>query len=116
LRFKRSFSDWTEAVVFTPFELIERLLRLIPRPRKHTIRFHGILAPAAGYRAQVVPASKTPAPPKVAPGPERPAPYPLPWAELLRRVLLVDAFDCPCCHGRMRRLRLDGYTPTAYFA
>jgi hypothetical protein len=29
--------------VFTPFELIERLLPLVPRPRKHTIRFNGIL-------------------------------------------------------------------------
>jgi hypothetical protein len=50
LRFKRPFSDGTAAVLFTPFELIERLLPLVPRPRKHTIRFHGILAPAAGFR------------------------------------------------------------------
>jgi Putative transposase len=56
LRFKRPFSDGTTAVAFTPFELIERLLPLVPRPRKHTIRFHGILAPAAGFRSKVVPA------------------------------------------------------------
>ena len=36
-----------------------------------------------------------------------PAPPPrkahrLPWADLLRRVFLVDALDCPKCHGRMR--------------
>ena len=64
LRFKRPFADGTEAVVFTPFELIERLLPLIPRPRKHTIRFHGILAPAAGHRSKVVPASEAPTPAK----------------------------------------------------
>jgi len=85
--------------VFTPFELIERL---IPLPRKHTIRFHGILAPASGHRAMVVPATTTPAPPREATGPEPPARYQLPWAELLRRVFLVDALDCPRCHGRMR--------------
>jgi putative transposase/transposase-like zinc-binding protein len=102
LRFKRPFSDGTQAVVFTPFEFIERLLPLIPRPGKHTIRFHGILAPAAGYRAKVVPAAKAPAPTRQAPGPEPPARYRLPWAELLRRVFLVDALDCPRCHGRMR--------------
>jgi len=102
LRFKRPFSDGTEAVVFTPFELIERLLPLIPRPRKHTIRFHGILAPAAGYRAKVVPVAKTSEPPREAPGPEPPTPYRLPWADLLRRVFLVDALACPRCHGRMR--------------
>jgi len=72
LRFKRPFSDGTEAVVFTPFELIERLLPLVPRPRKHTIRFHGILAPAAGHRSKVVPMSKTEAPPKRPPAAERP--------------------------------------------
>jgi hypothetical protein len=102
LRFKRPFSDGTEAVAFTPFELIERLLPLVPRPRKHTIRFHGILAPAAGYRSKVVPATNRPAPPREGPARERPTPHRLPWADLLRRVFLVDALDCPRCHGRMR--------------
>jgi hypothetical protein len=80
----------------------ERLLPLIPRPRKHTIRFHGILAPAAGWRSKVVPSSKTEAPVKKPPAPERLTPYRLPWADLLRRVFLVDALECPRCHGRMR--------------
>jgi hypothetical protein len=102
LRFKRPFSDGTEAVVFTPFELTERLLPLVPRPRKHTIRFHGILAPAAGYRSAVVPASRTEAPPKSRPASERPTPYRLPWADLLRRVFLLDVLECPRCHGRVR--------------
>jgi hypothetical protein len=101
LRFKRRFSDGTAAVVFTPFELIERLLPLVPRPHKHTIRFHGILAPAAGYRSAVVPVSTAEAPPKRQP-PERPTPYRLPWADLLRRVFLLDLLECPRCHGRMR--------------
>lgn len=102
LRFKRRFTDGTEAVVFTPFELIERLLPLIPRPRKHTIRFHGILAPAAGYRSKVVPAADTSKSRKDTPGPEGPKRHRLPWAELLRRVFLVDVLDCPRCHARMR--------------
>jgi hypothetical protein len=102
LRFKRPFSDGTEAVVFTPFELIERLLPLVPRPRKHTIRFHGILAPAAGYRSTVVPASTTEAPLKTSPAPERHTLYRLPWADLLRRVFLLDVLECPRCHGRVR--------------
>ena len=76
--------------MFTPFELIERLLPLIPRPHKHTIHFHGILAPAAGYRSKVVPGAGAPGPPKERPGPERPSPHRLPWADPLRRVFLVD--------------------------
>ena len=101
LRFKRPFSDGTEAVVFTPFQLIERLLALVPRPRKHTIRFHGILAPAAGFRSKVVPAPPPP-PGLVEPEARSPSPYRLPWAALLKRVFLIDALDCPHCHGRMR--------------
>jgi hypothetical protein len=91
LRFKRPFSDGTTAVAFTPFELIERLLPLVPRPRKHTIRFHGILAPAAGFRSKVVPARPVTRVPRE-PGTREPSPYRLP----------IDALECPHCHGRMR--------------
>jgi hypothetical protein len=35
--------------------LIERLLALIPRPRKKLLTYHGAFAPAAGYRHRVVP-------------------------------------------------------------
>ncbi len=42
LRLKRAFSDGTEAVIFTPGELIEKLLVVVPRPRTHGIRFYGL--------------------------------------------------------------------------
>jgi hypothetical protein len=51
----------TSHVVFTPYELIEKLIPLIPRPRRHLVRYHGILGPAAKDRAKVVPTP--PAPP-----------------------------------------------------
>jgi hypothetical protein len=41
--------------VFTPQELIEKLIPLIPRPRCHLVRYHGILGPAAKDRDKVVP-------------------------------------------------------------
>jgi hypothetical protein len=40
--------------VYTPHELIEKLIPLIPRPRCHLVRYHGILGPAAKDRAKVV--------------------------------------------------------------
>ena len=100
LRLKRRWSDGTEALIFTPAELIAKLLPLIPRPRKHVIRFHGVLAPAAAARSGIVPQPKAaePSKPTAPPG----TAYRLPWANLLRRVFLVDALDCPRCHGRMR--------------
>lgn len=34
-----------------PLEFIQRLAALVPRPRLHLIRFHGVLAPNAKPRA-----------------------------------------------------------------
>jgi hypothetical protein len=33
--------------------LIERLLALVPRPRKHLVTYHGVLAPGASLRHRV---------------------------------------------------------------
>ncbi len=51
----RCWRDGTTHVVFEPLELIERLVALIPPPRAHQVRYHGVLAPCAGYRDAVVP-------------------------------------------------------------
>jgi len=32
-----------------------RLAAQVPPPRRHMVKYHGVLAPAAGYRDQVVP-------------------------------------------------------------
>jgi hypothetical protein len=102
LRLKRPWSDGTDAIIFTPQELIARLLPLVPRPRKHVIRFHGVLAPAAAARSGVVPRTEAPAAAPAKPNPSPGTMYRLPWADLLRRVFLVDALECPRCKGRMR--------------
>ena len=39
----------------SPLEFMQRLAALVPRPRLHLIRFHGVLAPHAGLRATIVP-------------------------------------------------------------
>jgi hypothetical protein len=41
-------------VLFDPVELLERLAALVPRPRINLILYHGVLAPRAAWRAQVV--------------------------------------------------------------
>ena len=45
----------TTHLVMSPLELMQRLAALVPRPRLHLIRFHGVLAPNAKLRALVVP-------------------------------------------------------------
>jgi hypothetical protein len=94
-------------IVFTPHELIEKLIPLIPRSRCHLVRYHGILGPAAKDRAKVVPTP--PAPPatdaataysagagKAGTGESRELDITklatvsqLPWALLLKRVFLT---------------------------
>ena len=52
---KRRWKDGTTHVVMTPEVLIERLLALVPRPRRHLVTYHGVLAPASGLRSRIVP-------------------------------------------------------------
>jgi len=39
--------------------MLEKLSALIPAPRAHAVRYAGILAPAAKWRAVIVPATTT---------------------------------------------------------
>jgi len=52
---KRRWKGGTTNVVMPPEVLIERLLALVPRPRRHLVTYHGVLAPASGLRSRVVP-------------------------------------------------------------
>jgi hypothetical protein len=58
---KKRWRDGTHALVFDALSLIGRLISLIPPPRFHMLRFHGVLAPHAAARSEVV--SKPNAPP-----------------------------------------------------
>jgi hypothetical protein len=109
-------------LVLTPDELIARIATLVPPPRVHGVRYHGVFAPNSKARRRVVPAAPSASEPKKPPRPpaesapggrskesprERPADEPLrtyrvPWAELLRKVFALDVHACPECGGRMQ--------------
>ena len=59
-RLKTPWSDGTTHLLLSPLELIEKLAALIPPPRLNRVRYHGILAPNARHRSQVVPAPPSP--------------------------------------------------------
>src|SRR5262245_32396407 len=44
----------TTHLVFTPMDLLERLVPLVPRPRINLLIYHGVLAPNAPWRRAVV--------------------------------------------------------------
>ena len=58
-RLKRPFRDGTTEFVFEPLDFLARLAALVPRPRSHLLRYHGVLAANARHRRLVVPAPTT---------------------------------------------------------
>lgn len=84
---------------------MQRLAALVPRPRLHLIRVHGVLAPNAKLRSKVVP---TP-PQQTTTGEgegegkhERSAPLRMTWARLMKHVFDIDVEQC-ACGGKLRR-------------
>jgi len=46
--------DVTSKIILTPFELLARLVAMIPLPKKNLIRYHGIFGPNAKLREEVI--------------------------------------------------------------
>ena len=108
-----------DSLRLTPLELLERLAPLIPPPRLHRHRYHGVLAPNARLRAAVVAIGRSEVeraealPPDLHPlqtgsgdlKPSRPAnPARIRWAVLLARIYGVLPLLCPGCGGQMKIL------------
>ena len=55
LQLKSPYKDGTTHIVMAPLEFMQRLAALVPRPRLHLIRFHGVLAPNAKLRSEIIP-------------------------------------------------------------
>lgn len=58
LTLKTPYRDGTTHLVMSPLEFMQRLATLVPRPRLNLIRFHGVLAPNAKLRAEIIPDGK----------------------------------------------------------
>jgi Putative transposase len=108
LRLKTPWRNGTTHHVMSPLEFMQRLAALVPRPRLHLIRFHGVLAPNAKLRSQVVPQpihDNQLVNPDAANGqepPEHGRPLRLGWARLLKRVFDLDLKHCQHCGGDLR--------------
>ncbi|MBI4473021.1 MAG: transposase, partial [Acidobacteria bacterium] len=123
-RLKRPWRDGTSAVIFEPQDFMAKLAVLAPAPRAHLTRYHGILGPAAVSRPLIIPTARgdhreitrnPPPSPGVSPArgvDAEPAPQTLSsvrprnytWAELMKRVFLVDVLLCERCGGAMKIL------------
>ncbi|EFK97712.1 hypothetical protein LDC_0232 [sediment metagenome] len=88
----------------SPLEFMQRLAALVPRPRLHLIRFHGVLAPereaagagsAAGACDGRGPATEAVTAAECDVEQARALPGRISWARLLKRVFDIDMQRCP---------------------
>jgi hypothetical protein len=103
VRFKKAWRDGTNSIVLTANEFLERLIALVPSPRKNTVRYHGVFASNSKLRKSVVSLLPPKEPEK---GPtaaaDKPFGYRINFAKLMLRVYDIDILACPRCNSRMQ--------------
>ena len=105
LKLKTPYRDGTTHIIMSPLEFMQRLAALVPRPRLNRIRFHGVLAPNAKLRAEIIPGSKKNK--SNASDANDDATHSatikrISWARLLKRVFEISIERCPHCGGNMK--------------
>jgi hypothetical protein len=93
--------------VLEPLDFIARLAALVPPPRMHLTRYHGVFAPHSRLRAAITPARRGQGGKHAEEGAEQPAMPPhvgMSWAQRLKRVFGIEIGTCSRCHGRLKML------------
>ena len=103
LKLKKPYSDGTSHLIFSPLEFIEKLAALVPPPRAHLTRYHGVLAPHARNRAEIVPKTEETTTPQAETTSKNPR-WAMGWAKLLKRTFEIDVSHCAECGGEMKIL------------
>lgn len=99
---KTPYRDGTTHVIFEPEDFIARLVALVPKPRAHLTRYHGVFAPASRDRAGIVPGTRTAACAARGEVSVSDRQRAMSWAQRLKRVFAIDIETCRQCGGRLR--------------
>jgi hypothetical protein len=89
-------------VIQSRASFLRRLAALVPPPRTHLLAYHGVFAARSKLRRALSPAQPEPPETDAAPRPQLGKPRSenrIPWAELIRRVFLIDLLTCDKCGG-----------------
>jgi hypothetical protein len=93
LEFKRPWSNGTSSVHLAPLALIARLAAIIPPPKRHVVRYSGVLSSHSSLRSQAVPVPAVTAP-EEKDKPSLPLSHYISWSQLLKRTFEIDTI-CP---------------------
>ena len=92
----------TDASGNPTIQTLEKLAALVPPPRLHLLRYHGVLAPRARDRGRIVPTKPVAEPAADGDTSAPSCTHRLGWAALLARVFSSDLSACATCGGRLR--------------
>ena len=102
-KLKTAYRNGTTHIVLSPLDFLSRLASLVPRPRIHLIRFHGVFAPHFKYRSLVTPdhSDKTNKTSRTEQKKAKKS-YSIGWAKMLKRVFDIDIQICSKCGGQIK--------------
>jgi hypothetical protein len=106
---KKAWNDGTTHIILTPLELMAKVAALIPPPKAHTIRFHGLFAPHAKERSRISKSRKELQMELLAASPAEggtkiPQEFRISWSRLLKRTFGIDLEKCQFCGGKTKIL------------
>jgi hypothetical protein len=95
---KTPYRDGTSRVIFEPLSFIARLAALVPNPRVHLTRLHGVFAPNSKQLTQVMAMRGKGKRTKTPEAAQDPTPTErrtsLTWSQRLKRVFNIDIETC----------------------
>lgn len=107
VQLKTAYRDGTTHILLEPLDFLARLAALVPPPRTHLTRYHGVFAPASALRAEITPSGRgrggrqraATEPATEQPVAKRAA---MTWMQRLRRVFAIEIERCGRCGGKLR--------------
>ena len=88
--------------MFQPLDFLSKLATLIPKPRSHLIRYHGVLSSNSRWRNEIVPCKVVNKSKKKDDDECSVNKAPMTWAMRLKRVFNIDVNQCDQCDGQLK--------------
>jgi hypothetical protein len=101
LQLKTPYRDGTTHVILEPLDFLARLAALVPPPRTHLTRYHGVFAPHHALRAAITPAGRGRGARHAAAEQPMPKHASMTWAQRLKRVFAIEIETCRRCGGKL---------------